>query len=303
MTLQQELIPMAPGEFLQRQRILRKLNLETVARAINLDESLLRKIEQGDAGHIAPVYRNGYIQSYANYLQIPQDEIQKLIDQTSDEETGLRTVFSEPPKRNPVDNWLRASSYVLASLLIGTLAWQFTHEAVRLSQNGSRLSGGQAELQSTDATVRPGQALTGPVNASIAALDVLHDGQAQGTDTAAQAWAASRTPLPEGESRLQVSASADSWIEISDADGKELEMDLLRGGSKKSYQGKMPFRILIGRASAVRLSMNGEPVDMAPFIRDDVAQMRWPQQLQAEAGKQDDADNTRGLQNGPSRAL
>jgi len=288
MTLQQELIPMAPGEFLQRQRILRKLSLETVARAINLDESLLWKIEQGDAGHIAPVYRNGYIQSYASYLEIPQDEIQKLIDHTTDEEASLRTVFSEPPKRNPVDNWLRASSYVLASLLIGTLAWQFTHEAVRLSQNGSRLPGGQEELQSTDATAQPGQALTGPVNASIAALDVLHDGQVRGADSAEQAWVvASRTALPAGESRLQVSVSADSWIEISDADGTELEMDLLRGGSKKSYQGKMPFRILIGRASAVRLSMNGEPIDMTPFIRDDVAQMRWPQQLQAEAGKQD----------------
>ncbi len=287
MTLQQELIPMAPGEFLQRQRILRKLSLETVARAINLDESLLRKIEQNDASHIAPVYRNGYIQSYASYLEIPQDEIQKLIDQTTDEEASLRTVFSEPPKRNPVDNWLRASSYVLASLLIGTLAWQFTHEAVRLSQNGSRLPGGQEELQSADATAQPGQALTGPVNASIAALDVLHDGQVRGADSVGQAWAvASKTPLPAGESRLQVSVSADSWIEISDADGTELEMDLLRGGSKKSYQGKMPFRILIGRASAVRLSMNGEPVDMTPFIRDDVAQMRWPQQFQAEAGKQ-----------------
>jgi cytoskeleton protein RodZ len=290
MIRQQELIPMAPGEYLKQQRLLRKLSLATVARAINLDETLLTKIEENDAGHIAPVYRNGYIQSYANYLEIPQEETQRLIDQTADEEATLRTVFSEPPKRNPVDNWLRASSYVLASLLIGTLAWQFTHEAVRLSQNGSRLPGGQEESWPDNATAQPAQALTGPVNASIASLDVLHDGQANGTDTAGQAWAAaSKAPLPEGESRLQVSVSADSWIEISDADGRELEMDLLRGGSKKSYQGKMPFRILIGRASAVRLSMNGEPVDMTPFINDDVAQMSWPQKLHAEAGKQDDS--------------
>lgn len=278
MTLQQELIPMAPGECLKQQRILRNFSLARVAKAINLDEPLLRKIEADDAGHIAPVYRNGYIQAYASYLDIPQEEIQKLIDQTDDKEATLRTVFSEPPKRNPVDNWLRASSYVLASLLIGTLAWQFTHEAVRLSQNGSRLPAGEEQLQSRPATIPPEQALSGPVNASIASLDVLHDGQARGADMAGQAWAAaSKAPLPEGQSRLQVSVSADSWIEIRDADGKELEMDLLRGGSKKSYQGKMPFRILIGRASAVRLSMNGESVDMTPFISDDVAQMSWPQ--------------------------
>ena len=54
-------------------------------------------------------------------------------------EPDLHNIFSEPPKRNSADKWLRASSYVLASLLVGTLAWQFTHEAVRLSQNGSQL--------------------------------------------------------------------------------------------------------------------------------------------------------------------
>jgi len=287
---QQELIPMEAGEFLKRTRKSRKLSLATVARAIKLDEALLRKIEEDDAGHIAAVYRNGYIQSYASYLEIPEDEIQKLIAPPAAEEETLRTVFSRPPKRNPVDNWLRASSYVLASLLIGTLAWQFTHEAVRLAQNGSRLPGKQSDTtHASDTVAQPGQPLTGPVHASIASLDTLHEGQRKGADAATPAWAAaSKAPLPEGEARLQVSVSADSWIEISDADGRELEMDLLRGGSKKSYQGKTPFRILIGRASAVRLSANGEPVDMTPFISDDVAQMNWPQQLQAEAKKTDD---------------
>jgi len=96
--------------------------------------------------------------------------------------------------------------------------------------------------------------------------------------------AVSQVPLPAGEGRLRVSVSADSWVEISDADGKELEMDLLRGGSNKDYLGKTPFRILIGRASAVRLSMNGKAVDMTPFITDDIVQMTWPPR-QAEKSK------------------
>lgn len=266
MTQQQELIPLVPGEYLAQQRMLRKISLAAIAKAINLDELLLRKIEADDAGHIAPVYRNGYIQAYAAYLGVEQDVIDKLIAPPEKKDESLRTIFPEPVKRNPVDNWLRASSYVLASLLIGTLAWQFTHEAVRLSQNGSRLQSAQQEAQ----VASGGQTVSGPVNASIASLDNLSEGQEQLPFTG--------TPLPAGEARLQISVSADSWIEISDADGRELEMDLLRGGSQKHYQGKAPFRILIGRASAVRLSMNGERVDMTPFISDDVAQMRWPEQ-------------------------
>ena len=284
MKQQQELIPIATGEYLAQKREERKLSLAAVAQAIGLDEKLLGDIEQEQADHIAPVYRNGYIQSYARFLQIPEDKIQGMISSSESSQTTVRNIFTEPPKRNPMEKWLRATSYVLASLLIGTLAWQFTHEAVRLSQNGSRLQNGEDSALSTESALSQEQEFKGPVNASIAPLGVLHENKADGLDAAEQAWAAiSRPALPEGESSLQVSVSADSWVEITDAEGQELEMDLLRGGSEKSYHGKPPFRILFGRASAVRLSMDGDPVDLTTYTKDDVVQLTWPQQWQADS--------------------
>lgn len=283
MKQQPELIPMATGEQLKQRRIERKLSLAAVAQAINLNEKLLRDIEEENANHIALVYKKGYILTYARYLQISEEEIQSLVSSVDSSKPVIRNIFSKPPKRNPMDNWLRATSYVLASLLIGTLAWQFTHEAVRLSQNGSRLHNGEAGVTGPASSANQDQAqnVRGPVNASIAPLGALHDNQPGALDPAEQAWAAvSRPDLPDGESQLQISISADSWIEITDADGQELEMDLLRGGSEKAYHGKPPFRILFGRASAVRLSMDGESVDLTAFTRDDVAQLTWPQKLQ-----------------------
>ena len=285
MKQQQELIPMVKGEYLKTLRLERKLSLADVAGAIFLDEKLLGDIEEGSADHIALLYRNGYIQTYARFLQVPENEIHELLDTAETREPDLRTIFAVPPKRNTAEKWLRASSYVLASLLVGTLAWQFTHEAVRLSQNGSRLqSGGVTKAQSEDVTSTAGQQeYSGPVNASIAPLGALHAKSAGGMDTAEQAWAAlSKPALPDGESLLQIVVSADSWVEISDANGQELEMDLLRGGSERDYHGQPPFRILFGRASAVRLSMDGEAVDLTAFTRDDVVQLSWPQKLQAE---------------------
>jgi cytoskeleton protein RodZ len=285
MTQQQPLLPMATGEYLEQQRIKRKLSLAEVAKAIGLDEKLLREIETEQVDHIALVYKKGYIKKYAHYLQIPENEIKEMISSVDNEDPAVRNIFAKPPKRNSMDKWLRATSYVLASLLIGTLAWQFTHEAVRLSQNGSRLNSGPESVSGSENTTSQSriQEPTGPVNASIAPMGALHDNETGGLDTAEQAWAAvSRPVLPAGESRLQISVSADSWIEITDANGQELEMDLLRGGSDKAYHGTPPFRILFGRASAVRLSMDGEPVDLTPHTQDDVAQLIWPQKLQAE---------------------
>lgn len=291
MKKQQELIPMIPGEYLKSLRLERKLSLVDVAGAVFLDEKLLGDIEEGNADHIALLYRNGYIQTYARFLKVPTDEIPALLDSAESREPDLHTVFAVPPKRNPAEKWLRASSYVLASLLVGTLAWQFTHEAVRLSQNGSQLqSSGVNTPKSEDVTsMTRQQEHSGPVNASIAPLGALHAQRADGMDTAEQAWAALSKPvLRDGESLLQITVSADSWVEISDASGQELEMDLLRGGSEREYHGQPPFRILFGRASAVRLSMDGEAVDISAFTHDDVAQLSWPQELRAESESPDD---------------
>jgi cytoskeleton protein RodZ len=222
------------------------------------------------------VYRNGYIRKYAAFLDIPDEKIADVLESSAAGEPDLRGVFPMPVRRNLADKWLRATSYVLASLLIGTLAWQLTYEAVRLSQDEPQPAenataagpGGNAARDAADETVA----------ASITPLGALHGGDDAEGDTAERAWAAlARPPLAEGESRLQISVSADSWVEIVDAAGRELELDLLRGGSDKDYVGQPPFRILVGRAPAVHLFVDGQEVDLAAFTRDDVAQFTWPQ--------------------------
>jgi cytoskeleton protein RodZ len=283
MNQQQALIPMATGEMLKQARLEKKLSLERVAEVIHLDAKVLTEIEEDRAGHIAPVYLKGYLQRYARYLEIPEDDIRAMLDSSTSSDPALRNIFTGSPRRNPLDSWLRATSYVLASLLIGTLAWQFTHEAVRLSQHGPGLQ----ESVSTEARGEsPSRKLQGPVNASIAPLGALHDGAMGDPDPAEQAWAALTKPqLQDGESLLELQISADSWVEITDMNGRELEMDLLRGGTNKRYRGEPPFRILIGRASAVHLFMDGDELDLTTFTKDDVAQFQWPEKRQDDAAE------------------
>lgn len=289
MTTQQELIPVSAGERLKQHRRAKKLGLSAVSKAIGLDEKVLEAIEEDRAGHMALVYRNGYIRSYARYLKVPEDKITLMLDLSSNNEPALQPVFMTPVKRNPVDNWLRATSYVLASLLIGTLAWQFTHEAVRLTQNGSSLQTTRVEQSGNSTNTSMESNIGSPVNASIASLDHLNHKQPDVAlsaipDTSETELPSAELPTGEllagellaGQSELQVSVSADSWVEITDALGLDLEMDLLRAGSTKRYLGTPPFKLVFGRASAVKLSMDGEPVDLAPFTKADVVQMAWP---------------------------
>ena len=62
-------------------------------------------------------------------------------------------------------------------------------------------------------------------------------------------------------------------MEISDAAGDQLELDLIRAGTSREYQGQAPFDVMIGRASAVELNMDGKAVNLGPHTRGNVARL------------------------------
>ena len=80
-------------------------------------------------------------------------------------------------------------------------------------------------------------------------------------------------PLTADGHILSLETSADTWVEIFGANGEQLEMDLVRAGNSRMYRGEGPFQIMIGRASAVLLTLDGEAVDLAPHTRDNVASL------------------------------
>ena len=168
--------------------------------------------------------------------------------------------------------------------MIAALAWQFTHQAVRLTQGEAELAttdSGQAELADTP------QASQGHLTASIAPVEALGRRDDAATQHAAEdAWAAlNQPPLAAGQRELSLETSADTWVEIYGADGRQLEMDLVRAGNSRSYRDAGPFRVMIGRASAVVVHLDGEVVDLESHAEGDVANL-----VLAEAGQAIDAD-------------
>ncbi len=79
--------------------------------------------------------------------------------------------------------------------------------------------------------------------------------------------------LAGGEDRLHVRFSEDCWVEIRDAEGRDLHGDLHRAGHALELYGTGPFRVLLGYAHGVAMVYNGESVDVTPHIRNDVASL------------------------------
>jgi cytoskeleton protein RodZ len=114
-----------------------------------------------------------------------------------------------------------------------------------------------------------------------AAIDGQADGEADGEADGQAAVAETAA----GVHRLALTTSADTWVEILDGAGSQLELDLIRGGSQREYSGAGPFRVMIGRASAVVLSMDGEAVDLGPHTRGNVARLVLGDEARAADGE------------------
>ena len=76
-----------------------------------------------------------------------------------------------------------------------------------------------------------------------------------------------------GSVAIQFHFSEDAWVEVRGGDGKLLMSQLNVAGSDQSVEGQAPFSVVVGNARAVSLTYRGRPVDLTPYIHDQVARL------------------------------
>jgi cytoskeleton protein RodZ len=99
----------------------------------------------------------------------------------------------------------------------------------------------------------------------------------EGTANAMQARpadsASASEPLAPGRSRLTFTFEVESWVEVTDANGKIILSALNTPGTERTLVGTGPFSLVIGNASGVRLTHDGKPVEFPPNRKSDVARL------------------------------
>ena len=81
-----------------------------------------------------------------------------------------------------------------------------------------------------------------------------------------------------GDNTIDMTFSEDCWFEIRTIDGELLYADLGRKGQSRRYIGAAPFRIKLGFSPGAALAYNGEPIDLAPYTRQEVARVLLSEQ-------------------------
>ncbi|HSH27828.1 MAG TPA: RodZ domain-containing protein [Wenzhouxiangella sp.] len=280
------------GEELRLRREALGLDQGDVARQIHLPGMVVNDIETGQVDKLSSLYRRGYIRNYARLLGLDPDEL--LADDGESDLPQLRQVLPVSSGGWRLERYLKIATYAIVTVaIVPPLVYFFVAGGTSMLEREPAGAETAAELRSAlndrSAGSSPASAsrpdtddapAARHVSASALPLNPIRPGKKALAETALPAAGQPETgaeaALPDAGpqlSALQLELLEDSWIEIHDAEGARLEYDLLRGGQTLSYEGRAPFRLLVGRSSAVELKVNGQPVTWEGHDSGDVAEI------------------------------
>lgn len=73
--------------------------------------------------------------------------------------------------------------------------------------------------------------------------------------------------VSNGGDVIHLTASAESWAEVQDADNNRLYYSLMKAGDAHAIKGRAPFKVFLGNAPSVAVNVNNQPVDISRYIR------------------------------------
>jgi cytoskeleton protein RodZ len=78
-------------------------------------------------------------------------------------------------------------------------------------------------------------------------------------------------PVIDGRKQVVITFNAPSWVDVRDSERKFKLFGEVSKGSRKVLGGQPPYKMVIGNAQAVSITVNGEPFDLTSYAKGNVA--------------------------------
>lgn len=226
------------GEELKRERLLREVSLEEISAATKISVRLLTALEDGDVRKLpAPVFIRGFIRAYSLYLGL--DPIEKVNAYLGDVEP------SSTPSATPVAKPRGGSRFLRGPRsTAGTIVGGVTAVLLLLGL----IANPEHRRPSVARRTRP--AIVEPVSFKNVAPSN------EPTPLIRQEFA--ETSVVDENVALVLEFDDSSWVEIS-ADGAKVFGGLVSAGESRRFAARHEFRVTLGNAGGVRVSIDGQP--------------------------------------------
>jgi cytoskeleton protein RodZ len=296
--------PTSPGALLRAAREKQGLHIAALAAAIKVSPRKLDALENDRWGELPDAtFTRALAQTVCRTLKVdPRPVLDKLPSAApvmlDASDAGLNTPFRDRPGR--VEPGLAQSAVkpmVLGAAVLMVAAVLVYVLPADLLQRRPAAPAPVAQSASTaSAPVASGEAWTAAAAASATPAASAAMAPAFMPDAAPAASAASvgepvfvapplLAPAPAALASaaaapaaptVQLRTTQSSWVDVRDGRGNTLLSRIVVAGESLGLDGAAPLRLTIGNAAGTQLAFKGQPVDLVPRTRDNVARVELP---------------------------
>lgn len=310
---QQNPVDERPGHRLAEARKAKGLSLEEVASQLRLNVSMLQALENDDYSHLPPAaYVSGYVRSYARALGLTEAEVLRSHATAPSGEPPIvgvvaRSHTAQVPGNDPRVKLV--SGLIIGGFLIISGAWWVVQSEDSMPPTPPEETAAMPPPDNGAVPVVPGTEATAPAVAEAAApvvaapapvpavgaaparpapvppTPVAAAKPATAATTAPVTPPVTEAPKPAApppppltadvpQSKITLEFSADCWVDVVDAAGRQLAYELAPAGRKIRLRGEAPFTVFFGYSPGVQVTFNDQAYDHRPFQRKDVARFK-----------------------------
>lgn len=274
--------PATAGAMLKAARQAQGLHIAALAASIKVTQRKLEALEADRYDELPDLtFTRALAKTVCRTLKIDPGPVLALLPTVGDQgldrvHQGLNETFRDRPGRlEPSDLSMLARPAVWLPLLIVLVA-----AGIYLAPQGwigdLHLPEPAASAPGTPASAA--MAATAPASAVEPAV-AASDAAASAPPAIAPVFPPEAAPPAEAAASaemtgtLQLRTSAESWVEVLDASGATLLQRMLQPGEAVGLDGTPPFKVKVGNAAVTQLRFRGQPVDLQPATRDNVARL------------------------------
>jgi len=284
-TLEVEVAPAQPGRQLTAARESCGLSVADVAHQLKLSPGQVEAMEAGNYQRLpGAVFVRGFIRNYARLVKLDPALL------LAGAEPQLRpAVQPEPELQHSVNipfptgrdfRWRKYAIVVLLVLLVPVVIFEiYRDDAIDAIVSSRQVALPQAQVvaqqHAVEEIVVPPAAVLSDAPAEPARTEPAAT-RSKKIAAEKKSTISTRTatvkPKPD-EHLIKFRFDRESWVEIRDRNGRKIFSQFNPAGAEQAVSGRPPLTLVVGNAAGVRLTHNGQPVDLAPYTHVDVARL------------------------------
>ncbi len=277
------------------------LSIKDIASQLKLPIDVIKKIEQNDLNSLgAYTYVRGYIIHYTNLLGINPDKYIALIPQSEIEVPLVNTAAGTSTGIKFKRQSKNMASYALGTFIVIAVSfsgWYLLNNYTQLAKNRNieMVDNNQLEIVPQQSFTLDNESIKPDADEknteeSYHYSSLIPDIQNPPEDENKSIEIPEQnTPLETSEENLiqenntfdstyhiTVTAGKTSWVKVEHLNGgKKLHNDLLKPG-EITFESIEPVHFRIGNSENVKITINGENIDLSEYSRKNIADFNWP---------------------------